>query len=97
MSKIPLKLGIPGATVKVAGGTGIMVGWENGDPQRPYACDWDKGAPTIVLSFVAAKVELGAENLTPPDGVVHGTGTDPYTGMPYWMLGNTSNVVGAKK
>ena len=42
-------------------------------------------------------VELGGKGLTALDGVVHGSGTDPYTGLNYTALGNASAVVKAKK
>lgn len=45
----------------------------------------------------APLVELGAENLLPIDGLVHGTGIDPFTGLTQFALGNTSGVVRGKK
>jgi hypothetical protein len=43
-------------------------------------------------------VELGGESLNAlVDGVVHGTGVDPFTGSTYAVLGNTSANVLAKK
>jgi hypothetical protein len=43
-------------------------------------------------------VELGGENLVPlVDGVVHGTGVDPFSGLTYSALGNVSLKVLAKK
>lgn len=52
----------------------------------------------LLISMKDGKIELGGEGLVlPKDGLVHGTGTDPFTGMPYWMLGNSSAVVGGKK
>lgn len=46
---------------------------------------------------VAPLVELGDENLGLLDGVVHGSGIDPFTGLTYTVLGNASAVVKAKK
>jgi hypothetical protein len=46
------------------------------------------------------KVSLGDEaaNLIDvQDGIVHGRGIDPFTGAPYFALGNTSQVVKAKQ
>jgi len=45
----------------------------------------------------AAEVHLGADNLIPIDGVVHGTGIDSLTGATYFALGSASGVVFAKK
>jgi hypothetical protein len=40
MSQIPLRHGIPGITVQVGGGAYVLVGWENGRPNRPFAGLW---------------------------------------------------------
>lgn len=42
-------------------------------------------------------VELGSSGLGDTDGLVHGSGSDPCTGLPYWMLGVTSGVVRGEK
>ncbi len=55
---------------------------------------------TTVIRLKAGAVELGADAvaLIPLlDGVVHGRGVDPFTGAPYYALGNTSSIVAAKK
>jgi hypothetical protein len=114
MANIPLRTGVPGVDVRLrlqdeAGQSNgaaplVLVGWENGRPDRPYAALWAAGVPGVARSQIAAliirgvKVELGDADLAPiQDGVVTGQGKDPYTGLPYWMLGNSSAVVGAKK
>jgi hypothetical protein len=51
-----------------------------------------------LINVTGDKIELGGENLTPlQTGVLTGMSKDPFTGMDHWMLGNASNVVGAKK
>jgi hypothetical protein len=98
MSKLKLRLGIPGATVKISPGAGVMVGWENADPQRPYVHSFDKGADTITLSLVASKIELGAEGLMPnEDGIVRAATPCQFTGAPHFVGGLTSLTVMAKK
>lgn len=52
-------------------------------------------APKVTV--VADHVDLGAAGLIATDGVVHGTGIDPFTGATYAALQNTSGVVRAKK
>lgn len=52
-------------------------------------------AETVTVE--ASKVQLGKDNLLVPNGVVHGSGIDPFTGATYTVLGNTSNVVFAEK
>lgn len=52
---------------------------------------------TVVKITKDGIVELGGVGLFPTDGVVHGTGVDPFTGVQYFNLGSTSAIVRAKK
>ena len=98
LSHVPLRLGIPGATTKIAPGAQVVVGWDNANPQLPHACLFGKGADTIVISITADRIELGGEGLNAVKaGVLTGEALDPFTGMEHWMLGNASTVVGARK
>jgi hypothetical protein len=97
MNDVPIKLGIPGATVKFAPGAQMLVGWEGGDPSRPYALAWEGGATVAVLSITAAKVELGGEGLQAPlDGVVRAETPCQFTKAPHFVSGKTSLTVMAK-
>lgn len=67
MSKVPLRHGLPGVSVTVQPGTSILVGWENGDPSRPYACLWEGGETVTSMTIggtngdaVATKKDLQA-------------------------------------
>lgn len=51
----------------------------------------------VIIDTKGQGVELGGENLLPTDGVVHGSGIDPFTGLSYTVLGNTSTIVKAEK
>ena len=42
-------------------------------------------------------IHLGADSLTPQEGAVTGMGIDPFTGVSYFILGNASVTVMAKK
>jgi hypothetical protein len=98
MAKVPIKLGIPGATVVVAAGDSMLIGWENGDPQRAYASLFPTGDKLQTLSITADKIELAAEGLVfPQEGAINGLAVDSFTGMPLWMLGHASSKVGVKK
>jgi hypothetical protein len=100
MSSIPLRVGTPGQEVHILPGHYVLLGWENGRPDRPYVSLWDAGTtgttPTKVTQH-AQVMELGGPVTPVKDGVVTGQGTDPYTGLPYWMLGNSSTTIGAKR
>lgn len=40
LSGVPIRHGIPGVTVEISAGQRIMLGFEAGDPRRPYAALW---------------------------------------------------------
>lgn len=97
MSKVPLKLGLPGATAKFSGGAKVLVGWEDGDPRFPVAIMFGGGESVTQLTIVADKVELGGENLLPLlEQVVIGQTTCQFTGAPHHVVGNLSKKVFAK-
>lgn len=51
----------------------------------------------VIIDPKGQGVQLGGEDLGDRDGLVQGTGNDPFTGLPYWFLGVTSGIVkGAK-
>ena len=113
MSKIPLRVGIPGATMTVLPDAHLLVGWDGGDPTKPYATPiWDGGESVVNLTLtvtrdpkfplIPALLQLGGDGLvnTPGplnNGVVLGGGIDTFTGQPYSVLGNSSVSILAKK
>ena len=64
---LPMRLGIPGATVKVKAGSRVLVGFENGDPRKPYAALWDTAAldELDLAAATAFKVTAGNVTLSP--------------------------------
>lgn len=47
-SGIKLRHGLPGFTCTVPAGARVLMGFEAGDPKRPYAVAWDVGSVTSV-------------------------------------------------
>lgn len=43
MSKVPLRLGLPGCVAKFSPGQYVRIGWDRGSPQLPYACLFQGG------------------------------------------------------
>jgi hypothetical protein len=43
LSKVKLRHGLPGCEVKVPPGERVLLGFDNGDPTKPYASLWDSG------------------------------------------------------
>jgi hypothetical protein len=44
LSKVPIRYGIPGVTVKVNSGARVHVSYANGDPAKPFAAIWESEA-----------------------------------------------------
>lgn len=55
------------------------------------------GGGDVTVDTAGGSVILGESSAGPLDGVVHGSGIDPFTGANYTALQNTSNVVKAAK
>jgi hypothetical protein len=96
---VRVRVGVPGVQAVVAPGAIVLMGWERGDPSRPYCVpSWESGATVTKLVVNAQAVYLGDGTLTPPiNGVVVGSGIDAFTGATYAALGNASTAVMAKK
>ena len=77
MVDVPIRHGLPGVTaVSVAPGARVRVGFDGGDPKRPYAVLWDAGNATSV-TFNGGTHEAArkghAVQVTIPVGTVHVT------------------------
>ena len=69
---VPVRVGVPGLIALVQPGAIVMLGWEGGDPSRPYCKPtWEAGATVIKLILSANLIQLGGN--TAMDGLVLGT------------------------
>jgi hypothetical protein len=59
MQRIPLRLGLPGCTVKFSPGAIVRLGWDRGNPELPYACLFNGGESIT-------EIDIGSS----PDNVV---------------------------
>lgn len=66
MSSIPFKHGAAGETLDVTPGTRVLVGWENGDPARPFAATWSGGEHVVKRVMNADEIILGGETGAEP-------------------------------
>ncbi len=58
MTGVPMRLFVPGATVRVGGGARVLVGFEQGDPARPVAHLWESGALARLRVDASERIEL---------------------------------------
>ena len=51
LNRVPIRHGLPGTTLTVTAGARVRVGFEAGDPKRPYAALWDTDAAFTVIQL----------------------------------------------
>lgn len=49
ISNVPIRHGLPGVRVKVKQGSRCLLGYEGGDPDKPYASLWDAASVEQIL------------------------------------------------
>lgn len=64
MSKLPLRHGIPALRVSVELGSYVLVGWDDGRPDHPFAGLWTRGTVVRKLSIVSPDLRLGGRDAT---------------------------------
>jgi hypothetical protein len=99
MGGVPIRHGLPGVTIRIPRDSTLLVGWENGDPSRPFCALWQGGETNATrITIIAQTIELGGSGLDPiRTGVLNGEAIDPFTGAQHFALGNASQHVRAKK
>jgi len=60
MANIPLRHGVPGLRVSVAMGSYVLVGWDDGRPDHPFAALWTAGVHALKVELVADRINLGS-------------------------------------
>jgi hypothetical protein len=90
MSRVPLRLGLPGVTVEVEKDSRVLVGFEAGDKARPYASVWDTSTVTSITLKAETKVVVDA-----PSVEIGGEGGRPISGVgDFARLGGALPIVG---
>lgn len=70
MKGVKIRLGLPGVEVKVKPQARVMVGFENGDPQKPYAHVWDMATLDSIKFTGATSLNINAPTVElVPDGL----------------------------
>jgi hypothetical protein len=108
LSKVPVRLGVPGVAVKVAAGSRVLLGFEGGNPQRPAAFLWEFNGSALTefaignspTSYVALATQTKAAldaivstfNAHTHSGVTTGPGA---SGPPATPISTSTNVASA--
>lgn len=91
---VPLKLGLPSAVAKVSAGAIVRLGWDRGNPARPYACLFDGGATTVELQLSATTVKINNGTLGAARQTDQVTGTaGPYPIASGQIAGGSTSVL----
>lgn len=69
LSSVPIRHGLPGFKVKVPRGARVRVGFDGGDPSRPFATLWDEGNVTEV-AFDGGAEDVARTNDTTSSGTL---------------------------
>lgn len=98
---IAIRYGIPGVEVTVAQGARVHVGWENGDPARPYAAIWEPGSLNGITITAATAVSIVCDDVTICDGgaaaIARVGDIVQFTGVPPGLPGYGVITTGQKK
>lgn len=99
LSRVPIRHGLPGVTVRVKKGARVRLSFAGGDERSPYVALWDPGsldtltieAETKILlktpSAVVAQVEGNAKRVARMGDLVKVTGVCGPPGAPLEMVG----------
>lgn len=109
LQRVPLVLGTPGTVVKFVPGSFVRLGWNNGNPEQPYACLFQGGETVTSISFAGNSVpfvqgaskELGVLTLTVGGSATlawtykdaNGVTTTGASGAPITLTGKGAQIV----
>ncbi len=85
LDKVPLRLGIPGATARLKPGARVMLGFNEGSPADPFAALCDEGTEFVTFDFEGngagiARIGDSVQVFFPAQLPVVGTVTSPVLG-----------------
>ena len=61
---VKLRYGVPGLVLQVPPGSRVLIGFDAGDPSKPFAELWDTTVPITIALTAAASVTLTAPTIT---------------------------------
>lgn len=85
LSKVPIRLGVPGVKVKVTAGCRVLLGFEGGDPRRPAAFLWEFNGSTLTELAIGnnptSYVALATQTKAALDAIVTWANSHVHTGV----------------
>lgn len=60
LAMVPIRHGLPGVSVRVRVGARVLLGFEGGDPQRPYCALWEAGGLESLTVEASVEVRVDA-------------------------------------
>ena len=83
VSRVPLRLGIPGATAKVAPGSRVLLGFEGGDLRAPVATVWGTSTLTEldIGNSPTSYIALATQTKAALDAIVTWANAHVHTGV----------------
>lgn len=89
---VPIRVGLPGFTVKVPAGARAAVAFEEGDPTRPAVVGFDAGGPVTEVAFDGGTKGLARVDDTTANGHLVIVGS-PVTAITYFAPGTLPDPV----
>jgi hypothetical protein len=71
LQRVPIRWGVPGYKAQIAPGCTMRLGWDRGDPSRPYAALWNGGETVLTETLAAQAILLGGDSAI--DALIKGT------------------------
>lgn len=59
LDKVKIRVGLPGMKINAQAGATCNLGFENRDPSKPYATDWEEDSPLVSWELTDAKGAIG--------------------------------------
>jgi hypothetical protein len=86
VSRVPLRLGLPGVAVKVAAGSRVLLGFEGGDARSPVALLWEPAGGSSLTELAIGSsptsfVALATSTKAALDAIVSAFNTHTHTGV----------------
>ncbi len=91
---VPIRLGIPGTEVKVKPGSRVLIGYEQGNPSKPYASLWEGTELDEITITATTKISVKAPLVVLNEGAILPIARATDTAGPYPIVGGNPKILG---